>query len=95
MLAKMARSFEIQPLNQKMVKRGRLFPFGNNKVSFKFYDSLKIPKKNRKNEGKNHPLKWTRIADELYEKSSSQLLRLGKHCRERWNNHLNPNLNKF
>jgi len=41
------------------------------------------------------PFKWTRIADELFERGSTRLLRLGKHCRERWNNHLNPGLNKY
>lgn len=45
-------------------------------------------------ETNSKPLKWTRIADELFEKGVSKLLRLGKHCRERWNNHLNPLLNK-
>lgn len=38
--------------------------------------------------------KWTRIAIELYERTQLKKIRMGKHCRERWNNHLNPGLNK-
>lgn len=48
----------------------------------------------RNYETQRKPFKWTRIADELFERGPARLLRLGKHCRERWNNHLNPALNK-
>lgn len=35
------------------------------------------------------------MAHELYEQTNKNKIRMGKHCRERWNNHLNPNLNKY
>ena len=38
--------------------------------------------------------KWTEIAIELNKLSVSNVIRAGKQCRERWNNHLDPNLNK-
>lgn len=39
--------------------------------------------------------KWTEIAHELNLKASSEVIRLGKHCRERWYNHLDPHMKKF
>ena len=36
--------------------------------------------------------KWAKIADEL--NLSFHNTRKGKNCRERWNNHLDPNINK-
>lgn len=33
------------------------------------------------------PKRWTYIASKLQD-------RIGKQCRERWHNHLNPNINK-
>jgi len=40
--------------------------------------------------------KWTKIAQELNDiKQSNNNLRLGKHCRERWLNHLDPKINRF
>jgi Myb-like DNA-binding domain len=44
---------------------------------------------------KNKGNKWTKIAEEFNSKSKSKIVRLGKHCREKWNNHLNPDLKKF
>jgi Myb-like DNA-binding domain len=37
--------------------------------------------------GKYGPKKWSAIAHELPG-------RIGKQCRERWHNHLNPDINK-
>jgi hypothetical protein len=37
---------------------------------------------------KNGPQKWTQIADSLPG-------RIGKQCRERWHNHLNPKIKKI
>ena len=40
--------------------------------------------------------KWTEIAEELNRnKSQKNTTRLGKHCRERWFNHLDPNFKKY
>lgn len=39
---------------------------------------------------KNQGNKWAKIAEEFNSKSNSKIVRLGKHCREKWNNHLNP-----
>lgn len=40
--------------------------------------------------------KWTDIAEELNKTSSLEnKTRLGKHCRERWFNHLDPTFKKF
>lgn len=40
--------------------------------------------------------KWTEIA-EKYNKMTpiASITRLGKHCRERWLNHLDPSIKKF
>lgn len=38
--------------------------------------------------------KWSKIAKELNLKRSGTSIRLGKHCRERWNNHLDPSISK-
>lgn len=38
--------------------------------------------------------KWATIAKALNSSSDSKLIRKGKHCRERWHNHLNPDINK-
>ena len=37
--------------------------------------------------------KWTHIANKLYEETGS-VLRTGKQCRERWQNHLDPTVKK-
>jgi hypothetical protein len=38
---------------------------------------------------------WSKIAHKInYQVFNGNMLRKGKHCRERWFNHLNPNLNK-
>lgn len=39
--------------------------------------------------------KWTEIAHELNQKSPHEIVRLGKHCRERQYNHLEPNMKKY
>lgn len=40
--------------------------------------------------------KWNEIAEELNKKVNGKFsFRLGKHCRERWLNHLNPILKKY
>lgn len=38
--------------------------------------------------------KWATIAKIINSTSNSNLVRKGKHCRERWYNHLNPDINK-
>lgn len=44
--------------------------------------------------GKLGAQKWTIIADKLPGKTSHYSDRSGKQCRERWHNHLNPNIKK-
>lgn len=39
--------------------------------------------------------KWAKIAEEFNEKSPFGVIRLSKHCREKWNNHLNPKIKKL
>jgi len=39
--------------------------------------------------------KWTEIAHELNQNANTDIVRLGKHCRERWYNHLDPYMKKF
>lgn len=45
----------------------------------------------------NNPksFKWTEISAELNHLLSLNPIRLGKHCRERWFNYLDPNLSKY
>lgn len=38
--------------------------------------------------------KWTEVARELNTSLNNGIIRLGKHCRERWNNHIDPNKKK-
>lgn len=40
-------------------------------------------------------IKWSKIADELNAMMHGNFKKLGKHCRERWINHLNPFINKY
>jgi hypothetical protein len=35
--------------------------------------------------------KWTEIAKDLNNTLNKNVIRLGKHCRERWFNHIDPN----
>lgn len=37
---------------------------------------------------------WRDVAAEVNQKSGSDVLRTGKQCRERWTNHLDPNINR-
>ena len=37
---------------------------------------------------------WREVAAEVNQKSGSDVLRTGKQCRERWSNHLDPNINR-
>ena len=37
---------------------------------------------------------WSKIAEELQKTIGKGKVRTGKQCRERWHNHLNPNVNK-
>lgn len=39
--------------------------------------------------------KWSQIATTLNKISDQQVHRNGKQCRERWNNHLNPTINRY
>ena len=43
---------------------------------------------------KKHGRSWSKIANDLEAQSSSGHVRTGKQCRERWHNHLNPDVNK-
>jgi len=36
--------------------------------------------------------KWNDVARELFIKSDGEFFRQGKHCRERWLNHLHPSI---
>ena len=38
--------------------------------------------------------KWSKVAVELNQATKSRIFRHGKQCRERWNNHLDPKMNK-
>ncbi|KAL4466953.1 hypothetical protein ABPG74_010550 [Tetrahymena malaccensis] len=38
--------------------------------------------------------KWSEISKELNSRSKKNVFRQGKQCRERWNNHLDPNINR-
>ncbi|KAL4462109.1 hypothetical protein ABPG74_000954 [Tetrahymena malaccensis] len=38
--------------------------------------------------------KWNEIAKDLYNSSASKTFRKGKQCRERWNNHLDPDMKR-
>lgn len=38
--------------------------------------------------------KWKEIAQELKIRTNADFLRHGRQCRERWNNHLDPNINR-
>jgi Myb-like DNA-binding domain len=39
-------------------------------------------------------IQWSDIAKRLFLKNDEIIFRPGKHCRERWNNYLDPNLKK-
>ena len=41
---------------------------------------------------KGHTRKWKEIAEELNARSDLEVYRHGRQCRERWNNHLDPNI---
>ena len=42
-----------------------------------------------------HTKQWSKIANDLEKQSTNTLrIRTGKQCRERWHNHLNPDVNK-
>ena len=43
---------------------------------------------------KTHGRSWSKIAHDLEKRSPSEHVRTGKQCRERWHNHLNPDVNK-
>ena len=46
-----------------------------------------------KEDKEDSKIAWKRIADEINQSvHSGFIIRNGKHCRERWNNHLNPRL---
>ncbi|KAM3146932.1 hypothetical protein pb186bvf_001086 [Paramecium bursaria] len=42
----------------------------------------------------NRGNKWSMIATQLNKQSDTNVHRNGKQCRERWNNHLNPSINR-
>ena len=44
--------------------------------------------------GKNAEKPWAVVAKELNQESKS-IERTGKQCRERWRNHLNPEIKKY
>lgn len=84
---------KIPPLQHPLDKRrGRNFKKINN-----VYNIFKIFKvifyvNNTREKGSN---KWNEISKEMNKISGSNVYRLGKQCRERWNNHLDPNLNRY
>ena len=43
---------------------------------------------------KGHTRKWKEIAEELNARSDLEVYRHGRQCRERWNNHLDPNISR-
>ncbi|CAD8170919.1 unnamed protein product [Paramecium pentaurelia] len=45
-------------------------------------------------QSQNKGNKWSQIATALNKANDQQVHRNGKQCRERWNNHLNPNINR-
>lgn len=38
---------------------------------------------------------WTEIAENVNQKTQDSIPRLGKHCRERWMNHLDKTFKKW
>jgi len=44
---------------------------------------------------KGKRIKWGEVAFKLSKMTSGDMKRIGKHCRERWHNHLDPILKKF
>ena len=40
-------------------------------------------------------IKWTKIANEINKGKVKSVYRLGRHCRERWINHLDPDFITF
>lgn len=49
----------------------------------------------KKLQNRTNKHKWTEMATILNKTfHSCEMFRLGKHCRERWRNHLNPLLKK-
>lgn len=52
------------------------------------------PRFSRSNQKKSNKIKWIEVAREFYQKSSSNVFRNEKTCREHWISHLDPTLNK-
>lgn len=42
----------------------------------------------------NRVCKWSEVAKDLNSRSGRNVYRAGKQCRERWNNHLDPNVSR-
>lgn len=68
-----------------------------NLIKFLHYFSkafLNINKKSREFTEKNQKICWTKIEEKFNLLSPCSITRLDKHLRERWLNHLDPNLTK-
>lgn len=59
------------------------------------YNYTTFKKNIRDNEINNKSIKWCNIAKQLQLKSGKTIFRIGKQCRERWNNHLDPTINRY
>jgi hypothetical protein len=72
------------------------------KININFNKKLKTFIKFREKEPKlfdiqinDYKIKWSFIAMEMNQRSMNRTKEwMGKHCRERWFNHLNPNLKR-
>ena len=56
---------------------------------------LKLARKHQNLYDNPKSYKWTEISAELNQSLDLHPIRLGKHCRERWFNYLDPNLSKL
>lgn len=80
--------------------RGRFNSFPNTRVKHKIKQNhsvfyVNLQSEHNRNFKNQKSLKWARIAKELNSrKTENSCIRLGKHCRERWMNNLNPELVK-
>ena len=47
-------------------------------------------------EANDYKIKWSFVAMEMNQRCTNKIKEwMGKHCRERWFNHLNPNLKRL
>ena len=75
------------PEEDELLKQIIMYHKYLNKIKF-YWREIKEEERNR--------IKWAEIAIKLNKlANNNNIIRVGKHCRERWHNHLNPDLKKF